>query len=101
MSGQAWAAPSVLLMYGNRMKNARDKIPPTVHCSLTHLVQKDGKYFAEPLHFALYLETLETQNAGHPLRIGTSNKTEVLALLVGASETSPRLEAITGTFLTD
>jgi len=62
-------APSVLLIYGHRMKDAKDKIPVTVHCSLMYLAQKEGKTFGKALHFDLYLETLESKGVGYPWKV--------------------------------
>jgi hypothetical protein len=62
-------APSVLLIHGHRTKDAKDKIPVTVHCSLMYLAQKEGKTFARSLHIDLYLETLESEGVWYPWKV--------------------------------
>lgn len=58
--------PAVLMFINHKDKDAKEKIPVTVHCSFVFTALKEGKSFEKTLSFDLYLETLESQK-GEPL----------------------------------
>jgi hypothetical protein len=68
--------PAVLLLVNRRAKDAKEKIPVTVHCSFVFTALKDGRAFEKTLSYDLYLESLERQKnvpASYPWRVRNLN----------------------------
>ncbi len=55
------ATPAVKYSINRRLKDAKNKAPVTVHCSLAFNTTKGGSAISKTLSFDLYLETLERQ----------------------------------------